>query len=57
MVEHDMNLVSQVSDHVLAMNQGRFLASGTIGEVQTNPAVIEAYLGSEAVQNSMSEAT
>ena len=56
MVEHDMSLVSQVSDHVLAMNQGRFLASGTIGEVQANPAVIEAYLGSEAVQNSMSEA-
>ena len=50
MVEHDMSLVSQVSDHVLAINQGRFLASGSIQEVQADPAVIEAYLGSDAAQ-------
>ena len=50
MVEHDMSLVSQVSDHVLAINQGRFLASGSVQEVQSDPAVIEAYLGSEAAQ-------
>jgi branched-chain amino acid transport system ATP-binding protein len=45
MVEHDMTLVSRVSDRVLAMSQGQELASGTPREVQTNPAVIEAYLG------------
>ena len=50
MVEHDMSLVSQVSDHVLAINQGRFLASGSVQEVQADPAVIEAYLGSDAAQ-------
>jgi branched-chain amino acid transport system ATP-binding protein len=47
MVEHDMNLVSRVSDRVLALNQGQMLALGTAAEVQSHPAVIEAYLGGE----------
>ena len=46
MVEHDMGLVSKVSDRVLAMNQGEMLALGTPSQVQAHPGVIEAYLGS-----------
>ncbi len=46
MVEHDMSLVSRVSDRVLAMNQGQVLALGTPRAVQDHPGVIEAYLGS-----------
>jgi len=45
MVEHDMSLVSRVSDRVLAMNQGEVLALGTPAEVQAHPGVAEAYLG------------
>ncbi|UUX94314.1 ABC transporter ATP-binding protein [Aquabacterium sp. J223] len=45
MVEHDMGLVSRVSDRVLAMNQGEVLATGSAREVQAHPGVAEAYLG------------
>jgi len=47
MVEHDMNLVAQVSDRVLAMADGRMLAMGTPAEVQADAGVIAAYLGEE----------
>jgi len=45
MVEHDMSLVSRVSDRVLAVNYGKRLAEGTPKEVQSHPEVIAAYLG------------
>jgi len=45
MVEHDMSLVSRVSDRVLALNYGKMMAIGTSAEVQSHPDVIAAYLG------------
>ncbi|MFV0280956.1 MAG: ABC transporter ATP-binding protein [Rhodoblastus sp.] len=45
MVEHDMSLVSRVSDRVLALNYGRIMAMGAAQEVQSHPDVVAAYLG------------
>jgi branched-chain amino acid transport system ATP-binding protein len=46
LVEHDMRLVSDVSDRVLAINTGRMLATGSPSEVLNHPEVVRAYLGS-----------
>jgi branched-chain amino acid transport system ATP-binding protein len=45
LVEHDMNLVMDISDQVLVLHYGEFLAAGTPQEIKDRPEVIEAYLG------------
>ena len=47
LIEHDMSLVMGICEGICVLNFGEIIAKGTAEEIQSNPTVIEAYLGKQ----------
>jgi ABC-type branched-subunit amino acid transport system ATPase component len=50
-VEHDLRLIMRICDHVVVLNEGEVIASGSPAEVRTDPAVVAAYIGTDETGN------
>ncbi|MEO0489797.1 MAG: ATP-binding cassette domain-containing protein, partial [Cyanobacteria bacterium J06659_2] len=48
-IEHDMEFVKQIAERIVVLHQGSVLAEGSVQDVQSNPDVIEVYLGRETI--------
>ena len=57
LIEHDMSLITSVSDRLVALDQGRLVAQGAPAEVLAHPEVVASYLGGDVAVLSRSAAT